>query len=203
MQQSPFFIFLIPSDKVKLRPNRHIWSRNRNIFIFRNIYTRRIILFIIHTGSNRETRDGSLSMIENSVYIRRENRMIVFIHHNCRISPPKKCLGERCPIINFSFYFDIRLSGIKSKTMHPFRSEHPFYFITPNGFTSIRVFFDRIICRQKCWRTMMLWPIKFYTTWNPRTGKSHKSRFYNLIVIYKMTFLDFIVGHLHTTSELW
>ena len=48
---------------------------------------------------------------------------------------------------------------------------------------------------------MMLRPVKFDTTRNPRSCKSHQSRLYHMIIINKMTLSDFIIGHLHTSTQ--
>ena len=48
----------------------------------------------------------------------------------------------------------------------------------------------------------MLWPVKFYSSGDPRTGKSYQSRFDYMVIIYKMALLDLVVSHLNASSQL-
>ena len=134
------------------------------------------------------------------MYIRRKNRLIKIIHCYCRICPPKKSLRKWRWIIKTTFNFKNCLTRMQGKTCHPFLVKHFFILTYPNRYTSISIVFNGIINRQKCTGPMVLWPVKLNTSRNPGTCKSYQSRFYDLIVINKMTLFDFIVRHLYPAS---
>ena len=201
VQQSCSNMFFVSTHEIKFRTDSHIRCRNRYVLIFRNIHTGRVILLVVHTCSDGERRNITLAMVEHRIYIGRENRVIMVVHHNCRIGPPQECLRECSTVVYFYFDFDIRFSRIQTESLHTFRAEHTFYFAAPYGLAAIGMFLDRTIGRQECRRTMMLGPVKLNTTRNPRTGKSHQRRFHHLIIIYKVTVLHLIVCHVHTSSQ--
>lgn len=139
----PTNIFFIATHKIIFRLDSHIWCRNRNILIFRDIHTSRIILFIINSCSNRERRDIALAVIEHRIHIRREYRMIMVIDHHCRVGPPQESLRERRTIINLHFNFYISLARIKRKSCIPLvrnilsTSLHHIVLL-PSAFSSIK-----------------------------------------------------------------
>ena len=141
-------------------------------------------------------------MIEHRIHIRWKYRMIMVIDYYCRIGPPQKSLRERRTIINLHFYFYISFARIKRKSLHTFGAEHSLHFIAPYCLTAIRIFLYQKISRQKSRRTVMLRPVKFDASRNPRSCQSHQCRFHNLVVINKMTFFHLIISHVYTTTQL-
>src|SRR4030095_3617738 len=49
---------------------------------------------------------------------------------------------------------------------------------------------------------MMLWPVKFNTSIDPGTSQSNQCRFYNLVIIDKITVPDLVIGPVYTATEL-
>ena len=160
MQQTSSDIVFITTYKIIFRLDSHIRSGNRNIFIFGNIHPSRIVLFIIHPGSNRERRYIPLTMIEHGIYIGWKHRMVMVIHHHGRIGPPQECLGKCCTIIDLHIDFNIGLARIERKTLHPFGTEHALHFITPDRFTAVGILLDRKVGRQKSRGAVMLRPVE-------------------------------------------
>ena len=99
-------------------------------------------------------------MIEHSIYIGWEHRMVMVIHHHGRIGPPQECLRKCCTIINLHINFNISLTRIECKTLHPFGTEHALHFITPDRFTAVGILLDRKIGRQKSRGAVMLRPVE-------------------------------------------
>ena len=159
-------------------------------------------MFIINSCSNRERRDIALAVIEHRIHIRREYRMIMVIDHHCRVGPPQESLRERRTIINLHFNFYISLARIKRKSLHTFSTKHSLHFIAPYCLAAISIFLYQEISRQKSRRTVMLRPVKFDSSRNPRSCQSHQCRFHNLVVINKVTFLHLIISHVYTSSQL-
>lgn len=58
-----------------------------------------------------------------------------------------------------------------------------------------------IVNRQESAGTMVLGPIEFDASGNPRPCQSHQSRFHHLVIVNKMTLLDFVVCHLDASAQ--
>ena len=202
MQDTGTGIVLIASHKVIFGTDRHIRGRNRDILVTGNIHACRIVHLIVSARSNRITRNIPFSMIENGVYIGRKYRLIGIIYGNCRVGPPKEGLWNRSRIIQFSLYLQYCTSRTQGKTGHPFLMEHPFAFAYPNDGTSIGTTFDRIVDRQERTRTVMLRPVKFNTTGDPRSGQSDQSGFDNMVIVDEMAVFNLIVRHLYPSAQL-
>lgn len=60
-------------------------------------------------------------------------------------SPPKESLGERSSVIDFHINFQISFVRMKCKSLHSFRIEHTLYFIAPDRFTTVCIFFNHTV----------------------------------------------------------
>ena len=140
-------------------------------------------------------------MVEHGIDIRREYALIVIIHRYGRIRPPQKGLRYFGTVVKYSFDFKKSMSGTKCKTCHSLLMKHTFHFIHPYRDASVGIFLNSRIHGHISTGAMMLRPVKFDTTRNPRSCKSHQSRLYHMIIINKMTLSDFIIGHLHTSTQ--
>ena len=105
MQDTGMGIIFIATDKIIFGTDRHVGRRHGNILIAGDIDTCRIIHLIIGSGSNRIARNIPLSMIEHSIHITGEDRLVLLVHGNRRIRPPEERLRNRGWIIYFSLYF--------------------------------------------------------------------------------------------------
>ena len=76
-----------------------------------------------------------------------ENRVVVVVHNNGRVRPPKESLGERSSVIDFHINFQISFVRMKCKSLHSFRIEHTLYFIAPDRFTTVCIFFNHTVGR--------------------------------------------------------
>lgn len=50
---------------------------------------------------------------------------------------------------------------------------------------------------------MVLRPVEFDTSRNPRAGQSDQRRLDNVVVVDEVTLLNLVVSHLHTAAKLW
>ena len=201
MKDSCFFSVIISTHKVKIRFFCHIGSWNRNIFITGNIYTCTVIMFIIYTCGNREFGYITFTMIHNCMYIRWENRLCIIIYRNCRICPPEKSLCHWSTIVQLSTDFNICLVRIQCKACNSFCSVHLVYIIDHNCFTSIFMFCNCIVYRLISSRTVMLRPVKFNTTGNPRSCQTYQRWFNYMVIIYKIISICFIICSLDSATQ--
>ena len=140
-------------------------------------------------------------MVEHSIDIRRKHRIIILVYHNSRIGPPKESLRERSAVIHLCLYFNVSLVRIKRESRHPLRTEHSLHLTAPNRLATILKLFDVAIGRQICAGTVMLWPVEFNSSGNPRSGQSHQSWFNYLVIVDKVAFFHLIICHLYTSSQ--
>ena len=201
MQHTGTGIILISTLEVKTGIYSHIGSRNLDILIVRDVHSGGIVHLIISTRCDRKTGYGTFSMVEHGIDIRREYALIVIIHRYGRIRPPQKGLRYFGTVVKYSFDFKKSMSGTKCKTCHSLLMKHTFHFIYPYRDASVGIFLNSRIHGHISTGAMMLRPVKFDTTRNPRSCKSHQSRLYHMIIINKMTLSDFIIGHLHTSTQ--
>lgn len=61
--------------------------------------------------------------------------------------------------------------------------------------------FHQMIHRHVCRWAVMLRPVKFDTTGNPRTGKAHQRRFDHMVIIYKVVIICFVVSPLDSSAK--
>src|SRR5487761_2582457 len=115
-------------------------------------------------------------MVEHGIHIGRKNGLVIFIHTDRWVGPPKKSLRERRPIEKLPLYLDICFAWIKRETRHALRSRHSFHFIYPNGFATIFVLFNKMIHFFKCGWPVVLWPVELDSSRDPGTGETDQRR---------------------------
>ena len=140
-------------------------------------------------------------MVEHGIHIGREYRLILIVDHNCRVGPPKESLRMRSTVVQFNLDLKIRLVGIESEPGHSFRAEHTLYLTAPNGYTAVAVLLDVAVHRFICRRAMVLRPVELDTAGYPGACKSNKCRFYDTVVVHKVTLFRFVVSHLHPAAK--
>ena len=140
-------------------------------------------------------------MVEHSIHVGREDRIIVFIHHHCRSGPPQEGLRKRRTVIDLRLDFDVCFSRIERETCHTLGAEHAFHFAAPYSLTAIGELLNHAVGRQEGAGAMVLRPVELNTSGNPRAGQPYQRRFNDLIVIYKMTFFHLVVCHLDASAQ--
>ena len=90
---------------------------------------------------------------------------------------------------------------MESKPCHTFLMEHTFHFIDPYRYGTILMLLNSTVYRHISRRAVMLGPVEFNATGNPRSGKPYKSRLDDMIVINKMTLSNLVVCHLYPTTK--
>ena len=157
-------------------------------------------MLVVNSVRYREFCHIALAVVVNGIDIRRENRVVMLMNNHCRIRPPEECLRERRSVEKAHLNSEICFVGIEGETLSAFGSAHPLHFATPDSLAAIGIVLYMDISGQICGRTMVLRPIKFYTSANPRSSQTYQCRLYYFIEIYKMTFADFVPCHLHSAS---
>src|SRR5574344_911901 len=140
-------------------------------------------------------------MVEYSIHILREHALVIIIHGNGRISPPQNCLRYRHTIDGTSLDSQISTTGTQGKTSHALLMKHPFHFIHPHRDGTVFIFLYRTIHGHIGTRTVMLRPVELNTAADPWTREPHQCRFYHMIIIHKVTLIDFIVSHLYSSTQ--
>ena len=140
-------------------------------------------------------------MIEHGIDIRWKYTLIGIVHLNSRIGPPQESLWQIGTIAHPTLYFKIGTTWAQGKASHAFLVEHTLHLVHPYGDRAILVLNDSAINRHIGGWTMVLRPVKLYTTANPRTCQAYQCGLDNVVVIYKVALLNLIVSHLHTATQ--
>ena len=131
MQHTCLGVVLIASFKVVLRVNSHIAGWYIDILVVRDIYTSRIVHLIIGTGSDREARYSTLTMIEHSIDIGWEHTLIVIVHLYSWVCPPQEGLRHVGAIAHTTLNLQISTTRTKCKSCHTLLVEHTLHFVHP------------------------------------------------------------------------
>ena len=154
-------IVLISTFEIIPGIDSHVRSRYFDIFIVRDVYSGRIVHFVISARGNREAGNGPLSMIEHRINIGWEYTLIMVVHRYGRICPPQESLRYFGTVVEYSLDFEKSMSRTKSETCHPFLMKHTFHFIDPHSYAAVCIFFNRRIYGHVGTGTVMLGPVKF------------------------------------------
>ena len=201
MKDSCFLSVIVSTYKVKVRFLCHIRGRNRNVFVAGNVHTCAVIMFIIYTCSNREFGYITFSMVHNCMYIRWENRLCIVVYRYCRVCPPQESLCHWCTVVELSADLDICFVRIQSEACNSFCSVHLVYIIDHNSLAAVFMFGNCVVYRLISSRTMVLWPVKFNTAGNPRSGQAYQSRFDHMITIYEIISICFVICTLDSAAK--
>ncbi len=49
--------------------------------------------------------------------------------------------------------------------------------------------------------TVVLRPVELYASRDPRAGETYERGFDDMVVVYEVAFLDFVISHLYTSSQ--
>ena len=168
MQHTSLGVILIAALKVEARVHAHVRCRHENVLVVRDVYTSRIVHFIIGTSSYGERRDGSLSMVENGIDVGWEHTLVLIIHLHGRIGPPKESLRQRRTVAHAPLYFKIGTTGTKRKARCPFLMKHTLHLVHPYRHAPILILHDGGINRHIGRGTVVLRPVKLNAAADPR-----------------------------------
>ena len=201
VQQAAAYIFFITAHKVIFGLDGHVRGGHGDILVFGDIHPCRVILLVIDSRSDGERGYITLAVVEHSIDVGREHRVVMVVHHHGGIGPPQEGLRERSAVIDLHLYFDISLARMEREALHPFGAEHPFHFVAPHGLASVGILLYGEIRRKERGGTVMLRPVELDAAGNPRAGESHQCRFHHLVVIDEMTFLHLVVCHVDASAQ--
>src|SRR5260370_11835369 len=99
-------------------------------------------------------------MIEDGMYVWREDRLSMFVDRKRRVGPPQECLWLRRSVIELGMDLKIGFSWIERKASNHLRPIHAIYFADPDRLAAIGVMLDSIFDRAQSISTIILRPIK-------------------------------------------
>ena len=168
-----FLLMIITTYKIIVAVKGHIGSRDRDVLVSGNIDSFTIIMLVVSTCGNWKGRDIPFPMIHDSMDIRRENGLGMFIRNYSRICPPEEGLREFGGVVQLSCNFHICLVWIEGDKGNCFCPIHAIAVIEENARTSIWIMSDFVInVHKSCW-AVVLRPIELNTSADPRTKKAH------------------------------
>ncbi len=202
MEHTGLSVVFISSLEVKAGVDTHVGCGDLDVFVVGNIDTGRIVHLVVGSGCDGERADSTLAVVKDSVYVGREHALIVVVHSHGGIGPPEECLRHVGAVVKHALDFKIGAAGTQGETCHTFLMEHAFHFAHPHCHRAVFVFLDSAVDRHIGAWAVVLWPVKLDTTRNPRPGQTDECRLDDMVVVDKVTLLDFVIGHLDTSAEL-
>ena len=140
-------------------------------------------------------------MVEHRVDVGWKYALVVVVHVYGWICPPQEGLRQFGAVVELHVDFQIGTTWAQCETCHSFLMEHTLHFVHPYRHTAIFLLFDGAIHLHESARTMVLRPVEFDTSRNPRTRQSNECRFDDMVIINEMALFDFVVCHLHTSTQ--
>ena len=201
MQHTTLGVVLVASLKVVLRVDGHIRRGNINILIVRDVDTCRVVHLIIGTCSDGEARHCAFAMIEDGIHIGGEHTLILVVHLNGRVGPPKERLGQAGTIAHPPLNLQISTAGSECEARHSFLMEHALHLVHPYRYGTVFILHDGGVDRQIGRGTMVLGPVKLDATRDPRSCQTNEGGFDDVIIIHKVALLNLVVGHLDTSAQ--
>ena len=194
-------VILIASLEIILGIGGHERSRDWDVLVIGNVYSRGIIHLVVGPRRNRETGDRPLAVVEHGMDVRREHALVSLVDLHRGIGPPEEGLGQFRPVVKDTLDFQIGAAGAQRESGHALLMEHPLHLIHPHGHAAVRVLFDGAIHRKECAGAVMLGPVELDAAADPGSGQSHERRLDDAVVIDEMTLSDLVIGHLHPPAE--
>ena len=141
-------------------------------------------------------------MVEHGIDVGWEHALVVVVHLYGGVGPPKEGLGHVGAVVEHALDFEVGAAGTQGEAGHAFLVEHFLHLAHPYGHRTVGIVGNGGVDGHEGRWTVMLGPVELDATADPRTGEAHQCGFHHVVVIHEMTFLDFVVGHLHPTAQL-
>ena len=141
-------------------------------------------------------------MVEDGIHIGWKDTLILIVHLDGRICPPKEGLRQRCAVAHTSLYLKIGTTGSECETCHALLMEHLFHLVHPYRYRAVGILLNVSVYGHEGGWTMMLRPVELNATADPRTDQTNQRWLDDMVVIDKVALLDLVVGHLHATAQL-
>ena len=97
--------------------------------------------------------------------------------------------------------FSDRIARMQANAVHAFHAAHRIVIAAPNGLRAVGVFLDFKIHRQERRRPMMLRPIEFDTSRNPRPGEPDERRLDDGLMINQVVAVGLVLQPMDATAE--
>ena len=133
--------------------------------------------------------------------IRREKRLIRFMHANADVGPPKKCLRQGGPVIGPHLQFQNRPVRMQADPVHPLHPANRVMVAQPDRFGTAGMFLDGEIRRQKRGRTMMLRPVELDSAGNPRPSQADQGGLDDRLAINEIVTVGFVPRDMDAPAE--
>ena len=111
MQHTALGVVFVATLEVVARVDAHVTGGHRDIAIVGNIYSCRVVHFIIGTRGDGETADSTLAVVEDGIDVRREHTLVGIVHLDGRIGPPEEGLRHISAIIEHALDLQIGTTG--------------------------------------------------------------------------------------------
>ena len=202
VQQAAALAVMVCPDEIVVRFFRHVGGWHRHVFVAGDIHARGIIDFIVGAGGDREGGDGALAMVKYRRDVRREDALVIVPTLHRRICPPQEVARRGVAVEDFTGDLNQCPVRVKGKPGHRLQAAHRLGLVQPDGLRPVILLLNGDVDRHKGGWAMVLRPVKFDATRDPRPQQPHQRRFHHFVVVDEITLLDFVIRAMNTSPQL-
>ena len=160
-----------------------------------------VVHAIVISLTQRILAHRAARVIGHVINIRREKTLIGFVNACGNVCPPKKGLHKRRSVVGAHLDFKICASWMHTDPVHAFHACHWIVVAAPDGLRAVGVFFDVEVHRQERRGPMMLRPVEFDATGNPRPGEAHERRLDHWLMIDCVVAVCFVLKDVDASAN--
>ena len=194
-------VVLVAAFEVVFGVYRHVAGRHFDVLVVRDVHSSRVVHLVVCACGNRERRNGTLTVVKHRIHIGWKHTLVCVVHLNCGVCPPQESLRQIGAVRHTPLDFQIGTAWTQGESRHSLLVEHPFHLVHPYSHAAVLILLNGAVHSHVGRRTVVLRPVEFNTSADPRTEQTYEGRFDYMVVVDEMALLHLVVGHLHTSSQ--
>ena len=166
-------VVLVAAFEVVFRVDCHVGSGHLDVPVVGDVHPGAVVHLVVRSCGDGETRDGTFAVVEDGVYVGREDALVLVVHLHGGIGPPEEGLGQGSAVREASVDLEVRASRAQRKAHEPFLVEHTFHLVAPYGHAAVLAFFNPMVYGHVGRRAVVLRPIELDAPADPRPCEAH------------------------------
>ena len=201
VQHAAAGIVLITTLEIVVRSGDHVRSRDLDILVIGDIHPGRVVHLVVDARRDREGAHRPLTMVEDSVDIRREDALVGIVHLDGGVRPPQEGLRHLGAVVQHAPDLQVGTARAQGEARHTLLVEHPLHLTAPHGDAAVGVLLDRAVHGHEGARAVVLRPVELDAAADPGARQAHEGRLDDLVVVDEVPLRDLVPGHLHAAAE--
>ena len=194
MQDAGLSCVIVSANEVVLASSSHVGGGNGDVLVPTNVHAFRIVMLVISARGDRISAHVAFAVIHHRCYIRRHDRLGVGVDRYGRVSPPKESLGKACAIVEISCDGYVRLTWIEGDCSDDLGAVHLVDIMALDSLAAIGEVDKTVIDWTESSGAMVLRPVKFDASRDPRSRKADQCRLYDIVSVDEIVPVGLILG---------